>query len=78
MAEKVREAAARGETARLARLLGDGVKPLPDEVSWLPPPLYYLRAMKIKRRTITFNSTQYVSKTLTKDMIANSSSANLA
>ncbi|KAK0088716.1 hypothetical protein PV325_010984 [Microctonus aethiopoides] len=31
MAEKVREACARGETGRLTRLLDDDVKPLPDE-----------------------------------------------
>ncbi|XP_063974684.1 ankyrin repeat domain-containing protein 6 isoform X2 [Diachasmimorpha longicaudata] len=31
MAEKVRQAAARGEIALLARLLSDGIKPLPDE-----------------------------------------------
>lgn len=31
MAEKVREASARGDATRLARLLDDGVKPLPDE-----------------------------------------------
>lgn len=35
MAEKVREAAARGETAKLERLLNDDNKPLPDEVSKL-------------------------------------------
>lgn len=34
MAEKVREASARGDATRLARLLDDGVKPLPDEVSF--------------------------------------------
>ena len=33
MAEKVREASARGDATRLARLLDDGAKPLPDEVS---------------------------------------------
>ncbi|XP_044594129.1 ankyrin repeat domain-containing protein 6 isoform X2 [Cotesia glomerata] len=31
MAEKIREAAARGEISRLTRLLDDGIKPLPDE-----------------------------------------------
>ncbi|XP_012278218.1 ankyrin repeat domain-containing protein 6 isoform X2 [Orussus abietinus] len=31
MAEKVRDAASRGDAARLERLLDDGVKPLPDE-----------------------------------------------
>lgn len=35
MAEKVREACAHGETARLTRLLDDDVKPLPDEVTKL-------------------------------------------
>jgi len=32
MAEKLREAAARGDVARVTRLLDDNVKPLPDEV----------------------------------------------
>ncbi|XP_057339625.1 ankyrin repeat domain-containing protein 6 isoform X2 [Microplitis mediator] len=31
MAEKIREASARGEITRLTRLLDDGIKPLPDE-----------------------------------------------
>ena len=33
MAEKLREAAARGDVARVARLLDEDIKPLPDEVS---------------------------------------------
>lgn len=33
MAEKIREASARGEITRLTRLLDDGIKPLPDEVN---------------------------------------------
>lgn len=32
MAEKLREAAARGDVARVTRLLDENVKPLPDEV----------------------------------------------
>lgn len=32
MAEKLREAAARGDVARVKRLLDENVKPLPDEV----------------------------------------------
>lgn len=32
MAEKLREAAARGDVARVTRLLDEDVKPLPDEV----------------------------------------------
>lgn len=35
MAEKLREAAARGDVARVARLLDEDIKPLPDEVSFL-------------------------------------------
>lgn len=35
MAEKLREAAARGDVARVARLLDEDIKPLPDEVSLL-------------------------------------------
>lgn len=35
MAEKLREAAARGDVARVARLLDEDIKPLPDEVSSL-------------------------------------------
>lgn len=41
MAEKLREAAARGDAARVARLLDEDIKPLPDEVS--PFPLYCFR-----------------------------------
>lgn len=36
MAEKLREAAARGDVARVARLLDEDIKPLPDEVSPFP------------------------------------------
>lgn len=32
MAEKLREAAARGDIARVTRLLDENIKPLPDEV----------------------------------------------
>lgn len=35
MAEKLREAAARGDVARVARLLDEDIKPLSDEVSLL-------------------------------------------
>ncbi|KAI4496675.1 hypothetical protein M0804_000485 [Polistes exclamans] len=31
MAEKLREACVRGEAERVARFLGEGIKPLPDE-----------------------------------------------
>lgn len=40
MAEKVREASVRGDAPRLARLLDDAVKPLPDEVSYFD--VYFL------------------------------------
>lgn len=48
MAEKLREAAARGDVARVARLLDEDIKPLPDEVSlfsyhsslYRPPPCF--------------------------------------
>lgn len=35
MAEKLREAAAHGDVDRVARLLNENVKPLPDEVWFL-------------------------------------------
>jgi hypothetical protein len=54
MAEKLCEAAARGDVARVTRLLGENVKPLPDEVcpsliqilqTWN---VYYKNCQKIK------------------------------
>lgn len=49
MAEKLREAAARGDVARVTRLLDENVKPLPDEV-WLFNFLVLLKAYM--RKTI--------------------------